>query len=142
MAFYISNTNATIPCIKLNNEFNTIDELYDLLEVHGWEEMTVYSREQWNPTLKCAGQCNATALLVQEYFGGEIINYPNPGSGKSGHCFNRIDVNGTFVDIDLTSDQFTPRLTGYATLTKKANFGYQKLSCERAAYILKRNLGL
>lgn len=140
MAYYISNPTATIPCIKPNNKFSTIGELYDLLNSIGWNEMTVYLKDQWDPALKCSGQCNSTALLVKEYFGGEIINYPNPNGGavKKGHCFNRI--NG--VDIDLTSDQFTPRLTGYSVLKDKANFGMQKFSCERAAYILKLKLGL
>lgn len=140
MAYYISDPTATIPCIKHNQKFSTIGELYDLLNSIGWNEMTVYLKDQWDPTLKCSGQCNSTALLVKEYFGGEIINYPNPNGGavKKGHCFNRI--NG--VDIDLTSDQFTPRLTGYSVLKDKANFGMQKFSCERAAYILKLKLGL
>ena len=81
-----------------------------------------------------------TALLVKEYFGGEIINYPNPNGGvtKKGHCFNRI--NG--VDIDLTSEQFVPRLTGYASCQKKANFGMNQFSCEKSAYILKLKIGL
>lgn len=140
MAYYISNPTATIPCIKPNKKFSTINELYNLLNSIGWNEMTVYLKDQWDPALKCSGQCNSTALLVKEYFGGEIINYPNPNGGavKKGHCFNRI--NG--VDIDLTSDQFTPRLTGYSVLKDKANFGMQKFSCERAAYILKLKLGL
>ena len=140
MAYYISNSTATITCIKDNAKFSTINELYNLLNSEGWNEMTVYLKNQWNPALKCSGQCNSTALLVQEYFGGDIINYPNPNGGdiKKGHCFNRI--NG--VDIDLTSEQFTPRLTGYSGLTKKANLGRQQFSCERAAYILKLKLGL
>lgn len=140
MGFYISDINANIKCIKENDVFSTIYELYDLLNDHGWEAMTVYLREQWNPKLKCSGQCNATALLVQEYFGGDIINYPKPNGGevKKGHCFNRI--NG--IDIDLTSEQFNPKLTEYSSLQKKANFGKFKFSCEKSAYILKKNLGL
>lgn len=140
MGFYISNKNKTIPCIKPNTKFSTIGELYDLLEDHGWEEMTVYSRNQWNPALKCSGQCNATVLLVQEYFGGDIIEYPNPngGTSKACHYFNRIFG----VDIDLTYDQYTPSLTTYSTQRKVANFGKNKFTYEKSAYILKRNLWL
>lgn len=103
------------------------------------EEMTVFMRSQWNPNNKCEGQYNSTSLLVQEYFGGDIISYLNPNGGveKKGHWFNRI--NG--VDIDLTVEQFNPHLTDYAGCKKIANFGYNKFSCERVAYILKRNLG-
>lgn len=139
MAYYISNPKSIIQCIKKNNVFSTIDELYNLLNKVGWDEMTVFLKNQWNPKLKCSGQCNSTALLVQEYFGGDIIDYPNPNYPEvKSHCFNRI--NG--VDIDLTSDQFIPALTGYSQFTKKANFGKHKFSCERAAYILKLKLGL
>ena len=106
----------------------------------GWEEMTVFMRSQWNPNNKCEGQYNSTSLLVQEYFGGDIISYPNPNGGveKKGHWFNRI--NG--VDIDLTSDQFNSRLTDYDKYNKIANFVCYKFSFERAAYILKKNLGV
>lgn len=102
--------------------------------------MTVFMRSQWNPNNKCEGQYNSTSLLVQEYFGGDIISYPNPNGGveKKGHWFNRI--NG--VDIDLTFEQVNPHLTDYAGCKKIDNFGYNKFSCERAAYILKRNLGM
>lgn len=93
MAYYISNPTATIPCIKPNNKFSTIGELYDLLNSIGWNEMTVYLKVQWDPALKCSGQCNSTALLVKEYFGGEIINYPNPNGGA---------VKKVIVLIELT----------------------------------------
>ena len=139
MGFYISNPNVEIKCIKENNKFSTIKELYELLNDHGWEEMTVYAKKQWKPKLKCSGQCNATALLVQEYFGGEIIYYPLPkGYDKKVHYFNRI--NG--LDVDLTSEQFNPMLLDYSMQRRKANFGYNKFSCEKSAYILKINLGL
>ena len=138
MSYYISNPNANIPVIKVNPKFRTIDELYNLLQSSGWDEMTTFLKSQWNMNNKCSGQCNATVLLVKEYFGGDIISYPNPSLDKNGHFFNRI--NG--VDIDLTADQFNPRLTGYNQMNKIGNFGKYKWLVEKSAYILKLKLGL
>ena len=83
MDYYISDKTAIISCIKPNKKFSTINELYDLLNNIGWDKMTIYLKGQWNSKLKCSGQCNSTALLVKEYFGGEIINYPNPDSNAN-----------------------------------------------------------
>ena len=99
--------------------------------------MTVFYKTQWNPKQKSCGQCNATVLVVQEYFGGDIISYPNPEPGKKGHYFNRI--NG--IDIDLTSDQFETKLD-YSSKSKIGNFGKNSFNCEKSAYIIKKNLGL
>ena len=49
-----------------------------------------------NPAL---GQCNVTALLIHEMYGGELLKTLLPGSD---HYYNR--VNGE--RIDLTSSQF------------------------------------
>ncbi|MDD7617030.1 MAG: hypothetical protein PUJ97_00155 [bacterium] len=51
--------------------------------------------------------------MVQEYFGGDIIAYPNPLNDKKCHYFNRI--NG--LDIDLTFEQFKLQLT--VTLSRR-----------------------
>lgn len=137
IGYYISNKSKSIKCIKENSTFSTIEELYKELNDRGWNSMTVFLKKQWNPDNKCSGQCNATVLLVQEYFGGDIISYPNPEPDKKGHYFNRID--GT--DIDLTSEQFEVNLN-YLDKTKKGSFGRHSFSCEKSAYIIKKNLGL
>ena len=46
-------------------------------------------------------QCTVTAMVVQDYFGGEILALNMPGGGT--HYLNKIDGNV----FDLTSDQFT-----------------------------------
>lgn len=120
-----------------NKVFSTIEELYDNLITIGWCEMSTYSRKQWDVNTKCNGQCNATVLLVQEYFGGDIIEYDNPSTDKKMHYFNR--VNG--VDIDLTSRQFEHTLD-YVSKNAKARFGLKKFEYEKSAYILKLRLGL
>ena len=49
-----------------------------------------------NPAL---GQCNVTALLVHELYGGELLKTP---VADGDHYYNRIDGER----IDLTSSQF------------------------------------
>lgn len=46
-------------------------------------------------------QCTVTAMVVQDYFGGEILALAMPGGGT--HYLNLIDEKV----FDLTSDQFT-----------------------------------
>lgn len=137
--YYISNENKTLNVIKENSKFKTIDELYNLLENAGWTEEMVFMENQWNPSNKCSGQCNATSLLIKEYFGGEIIKYPKPSKDKKCHYFNRIDD----VDIDLTYRQFSPRLKEYIKMSNViSSFGKYESKCEKAYKILKRNLDL
>jgi hypothetical protein len=47
------------------------------------------------------GQCAPTAIVVREFFGGEILNTDGwPPNGR--HFYNRIDV----IRYDFTADQF------------------------------------
>ena len=139
--YYSSNKQLSdlFVCKKHNDIFQSLDELYQQLNKTGWCEMTTFSKKQWNPQKRCSGQCNATVLLVQEYFGGDIIEYDNPPGNKAKHFFNRIDG----VDIDLTSEQFSPTLTGYSQKSKKYNgSGMYHFVYEKSEYILKLRLGL
>ena len=54
---------------------------------------------QWLASNPARGQCNVTALLVNEFFGGEILKTPLP---EGDHFYNRIDGKR----IDLTDSQF------------------------------------
>ena len=84
MGYYSSDKNIEITLkTKKNPIFNSINELYILLQEKGWCEYSAYAKKMWNPNNKCEGQCNATVLLVQDYFGGDIIEYPNPSAGKN-----------------------------------------------------------
>lgn len=138
MAYYSSDKNIEKSLRPIKTvTFSSISDLYALLQEKGWCEYSAFNKSMWNPENKCNGQCNATVLLLQEFFGGDIIEYPNPSAGKFKHFFNRI--NG--CDIDLTSEQFENELKDYNCQSKKAkiksNFDYQK-----SAYILKLRLGL
>src|SRR5215813_7201481 len=53
----------------------------------------------WLPYNPARGQCNVTALLINELFGGEILKTQLP---EGDHFYNRIDGER----IDLTASQF------------------------------------
>jgi hypothetical protein len=59
---------------------------------------------EWLPSNPARGQCNVTALLINEAFGGEILKTPLP---EGDHFYNR--VNGE--RIDMTASQFDAPVT-------------------------------
>jgi hypothetical protein len=70
------------------------------------------SSGNWLPDNPARGQCNVTALLIHELFGGDILKTPLP---EGDHFYNRIggetiDFTGTQFDapinyLDLTSSR-------------------------------------
>ena len=58
------------------------------------------SARQWTAENPAAGQCNVTALLVFQLFGGELLKTPLP---EGDHFYNRIDGRR----YDFTNSQFT-----------------------------------
>jgi hypothetical protein len=60
----------------------------------------------WSPATPSRGQCAVTALVLQDYFGGEILKL---SVGESWHFYNRIDG----LRLDTTADQF-PLVLDYA----------------------------
>jgi hypothetical protein len=58
------------------------------------------SSSQWLAENPARGQCNVTALIIHESFGGEILKTPVDGQW---HFYNR--VNGQVYD--LTAEQFS-----------------------------------
>jgi hypothetical protein len=54
---------------------------------------------QWSPRNPARGQCNVTALLLNELLGGEILQTPLP---EGAHFYNRIEGER----VDLTNSQF------------------------------------
>lgn len=59
---------------------------------------------QWTPANPAAGQCNVTALLVHELFGGALLKTPLP-AGE--HFYNRIGGDR----YDFTESQFREPIT-------------------------------
>ncbi|MCD6367574.1 MAG: hypothetical protein J7L45_00650 [Candidatus Aenigmarchaeota archaeon] len=65
-----------------------------------WDEETCYPelRDDWSPEKPSLGQCAVTALVVQDYFGGELLYCKHHH-----HYWNRIS---TGEEVDFTRDQF------------------------------------
>lgn len=117
-------------------KIETITSLYKLLLEKGWTEETCFDAK-WNPDNPCIGQSPATALLVQEIFGGEIIRYKWK---KRVHYFNRIDRK----NFDLTSQERDAHPFG-DNYDKCTETGISKKSrdiLERKKGILMKNIGM
>jgi hypothetical protein len=57
------------------------------------------SAKQWTANNPANGQCNVTAILIQELYGGEIVKTPLP---EGRHFYNRIEGQR----FDFTKSQF------------------------------------
>lgn len=71
------------------------------------------SARQWRPDNPALGQCNATALLVHELYGGQILKTP---LAEGDHFYNLIDGKR----MDFTASQFDDPIT-YADLPSHRN---------------------
>lgn len=69
-----------------------------LLEV-AWCSETAYG--DWNPQNPSLNQCTMAALIVQKYFGGDLLRCKM--TNNDSHYWNRLP-DGT--EVDLTEDQF------------------------------------
>ena len=66
-----------------------------------WSAATSYYKD-WTPTNPAYGQCAVTALVVQDYFGGELVmQVITPGEA---HFWNRLKDGSK---VDLTERQFS-----------------------------------
>jgi hypothetical protein len=72
------------------------------------ESWSLRTSGNWLPDNPARGQCNVTAMLVHELFGGEILKTPLP---EGDHYYNRLDGKR----VDLTDSQFD-RPIAYADL--------------------------
>jgi hypothetical protein len=63
--------------------------------------------ENWTPDAPARGQCGATALVVRELLGGELLEaevlFPD-GKRQGFHYWNRLAEG----DVDFTLEQFSP----------------------------------
>ena len=65
-----------------------------------WDADT--AKGEWRPDVPSLNQCAVTALVVQDYFGGDLLRCPlNDGDS---HYWNKI-ADGN--EIDLTFEQFS-----------------------------------
>lgn len=78
------------------------DKLRTILE-YSWSAETS-ANPSWSEANKPLGQCAVTACVVEDYFGGEILNTKAklPDGSIDSHYYNSIDGQ----EVDLTRDQF------------------------------------
>lgn len=69
-----------------------------------WRKESSSDPENWTPENPAWGQCAVTALIVNDYLGGDIVwtNASLPDGREISHYFNKIDG----VEKDLTRVQF------------------------------------
>lgn len=77
--------------------------LAEKLRRKGWRRDTSYWPDRWLAHRPSTGQCAVTALVVQDQFGGQIVE-ATTNQGEV-HFFNRLPGLG---DVDITGDQFDP----------------------------------
>ncbi|WFU70593.1 hypothetical protein [Bradyrhizobium sp. CB2312] len=65
--------------------------------LHSW---SVQTSGQWLASNPARGQCSVTALLANEFFGGEILKTP---LAEGDHFYNRI--NGNYLDLRSGRDE-------------------------------------
>lgn len=82
----------------------TLLELSTALQA-SWSADTAYSASEWNIENKARGQCVVSSLIVQDYFGGDLIRYEiTDGAMNETHYMNQLP-DGTVVDT--TASQYT-----------------------------------
>ncbi len=72
-----------------------------------WSKATSDDPDEWTPGNPTRGQCAVSALVIQHYFGGEVLIAPVIAGGGSDeyHCWNRLPSGEV---VDFTTDQFGP----------------------------------
>lgn len=81
---------------------------------------TSYYPDDWNDSNPSSGQCAVSALIINDYFGGDIVwaDALLPSGQKISHYFNIIDGK----TIDLTRSQFPNGTMIPKGAEKKKNF--------------------
>jgi hypothetical protein len=96
------------------------------------------SSDQWTRQNPAAGQCNVTALLIQELFGGDLLKTPLPAGD---HFYNRIEGRR----YDFTASQFVEPIAYLDLPANRADAERGIASAESAALRLalqQRGVGL
>lgn len=69
-----------------------------------WTQESSSTPKKWTSHNPACGQCAVTALIVNDYFGGDILwtNAVLPNGKKISHFFNKIE----YIEKDFTKIQF------------------------------------
>jgi hypothetical protein len=66
-----------------------------------WSRGTSLDPARWSPSNPSWGQCAVTALVLQDFLGGDLLRCPLPRGGS--HYWNRLPSG---AEVDLTRGQF------------------------------------
>jgi hypothetical protein len=84
------------------------------------------SARQWTAENPAAGQCNVTALLIYDLFGGELLKTPLP---EGDHFYNRIGG----CRYDFTDSQFSQPITHSDLVATRADAEREAMAAELTA---------
>jgi hypothetical protein len=90
------------------------------------ESWSLATAGQWTAENPAAGQCNVTALLVHELFGGDLLKTPLPAGD---HFYNRIEGRR----YDFTASQFSQPITYMDIPTSRSEAERGATSAQSAA---------
>ncbi len=117
-----------------------------------WANDTCYKESYYSVENPARGQCVVSSLVMQKYFGGELLRYKVTGDGiDESHYCNTFD-DGTLIDV--TDSQYTQPMTlkvalvdlrGHVTVREKLLADehrlhrYELLLCRVEAYLNANN---
>ena len=84
----------------------------DAVQTALFKAWSLSTASQWTANNPAAGQCNVTALLVHELFGGDLLKTPLPAGD---HFYNRIEGRR----YDFTAAQFDQPIAYMDLLTSR-----------------------
>lgn len=111
----------------------SITDLYSLLLEKGWDKDTCVNESFWNEDNPVIGQSLATALLVQQCFGGELLYFKY--SSRT-HHYNYI--RGCYVD--LAFEEIDPAWRGNYPPETSVNLGFRPSNTYDKHYIKLKTL--
>jgi hypothetical protein len=103
----------------------TLDQLTSALHL-SWDGDTCSDATEWSSGNPARGQCVATSLVVQDYYGGGLLRYEVQGQGiRETHYCNILD-DGTILDTTgqqyrqpVTLHPLPVSLTGFTSVREK-----------------------
>ncbi len=101
-----------------------------------YESWSLQTARQWTKERPFDGQCNVTAAVIADLFGGEILC--TPWNERTDHYYNRIDGK----NFDLTDDQFDAPIHYADTVSShdKAAVGFTDAEYDSLKNALLQNL--
>lgn len=124
----------------------TLDELIVALR-QSWQPDTAFDVSDWSKENPARGQCVVSALVVQDYLGGDLQRYEVSGAYDETHYVNKI--NGVIIDTTasqydglwVTLEPAEANLKGFSSLREKrladksTRARYERLKCRVQAIL-------